>query len=155
MKHLLLLFAFILCALSSAQAQTLVQQSASQLDVGVKCTTATAASGSAATATITPAAGNYAYITYYEVTAYASAALTGAAAANTATWSGVTGAPVHKLATKSPAAPTTDTGAIADRVYGPGAAPLKSATPGASVTLTTSSQTGMIFNVNICWVEAP
>lgn len=137
-----------------AQQAPQIQQSPTRLDAATKCTSATAAAGSAATATLTPNGANFMYITFIDITAYASAALTGAAAANTATFAGVSGAPVVKLATKSPAAPTTDTGALADRWYYPGPNPLKSTTAGVAVTITTSTQTGMIFNIVACWYES-
>src|SRR5262245_60943642 len=114
MRRMLLLLAVLLGAIPAFAGdvgQTRVQQSPWDMEALTKCSTQQAASGSPTTLTITPAGGSFIYLRMYEITAYAAGALTAAATPNTATFTGLGNIqPIHSMATKAPAAPTTDTG---------------------------------------------
>ena len=141
-------FTLALLAPSLAFGQALVQQSPTKLDAATfmastpapatACATVntTTANG---TVTITPPAGQYAYITgvYFDLTAD----VTGTTNTAVATWANVTNpngsAPVYSLATIVPTAGANGTFRQIAETYNP---PLKSTAAGTVVTLTPSAQ---------------
>lgn len=138
---------------SLAHAQAVTQQAATRLDSatfmastpapGTACATVntTAANG---TVTITPPGGQFVYITgvYIDITAD----ITGLTSVAVDTWAGLNNpngtAPVYSLATIVPTSGANGTFRQIAEVYSP---PLKSASAGASVTLTPSAQSNHVI----------
>ena len=155
MKKILLLIPLVLCLLaSSVLAQsipgTLTQQSPTRLDASSNCQTVTAAAAAAATLTVTPTGGNSVYITYLEITNYASALETGNAAPNLVTITGISGSPIISMATGC-----ATVGSICDRYIMAPDLPVKGTAPGTNFVVTTPAFAGALWRINSCFYFAP
>lgn len=146
---LTMLTLFLVPALAWGQAS--VQQSATRLDVGVYVATSTT---SAATITITPAAGQYVYVTGLDVTNCAGATAVTAAAVtlvtSTALGSGTT--PVWTVGSGTTAGACQPSPVNA----GVGSTPLKSNTAGTAVTFVLPTfATNQTLRVQVYYYTAP
>jgi hypothetical protein len=108
----------------------------------------TAATGVAVTATVpAPAAGLFNYITFIDITLYATAARTGAATPVLVTTTNITGGPVFNF----PTAQAIGTVAFDNLVLN---APIKSTTAGTATTFVCPIATTGIWRVNIGYYQA-
>lgn len=110
--------------------------------------TATAAAGSAATATL-PAggAGKFTYLTYLQIIMYATAALTGGATPNLVTTTNLPNSPVFTF----PSALAV--GAVAEEKY-EGALAIKGNAANTAITIVSPALANSIWRINACYFIA-
>lgn len=154
MRKLLLGLAALALAAGAASAQTPVQQSAARLDASqfVAIGTNYGTVNSASVATVTVGAGLYAYITNIVIEACGDGSANGAAVTNALfTTTGIVGTPSWQWSQ-----PTTAYTICNKLTDGPFATPLKSASSGVNVVLTSpTAPTHTAYNMKIYYYLAP